>query len=261
MAKLNLKKGATSQLIEFFVPNSSVSTGAGLTGLVFNSGSLTGYYYRSGAASATAITLVTMTVGTWASGGFKEVDATNMPGIYQLGVPDAALATAAKSVVIMLKGATNMSPVALEIQLVKMDPENYAVLDAVTHTGAVIPTVTAVTNDVGITQAGADKAWSTAARALTAGVTVTTNNDKTAYALTSGERDSIADALLDRDMSVGTITAARRSPRRALRLLANKWSISGSTMTVYDEVDTTPAYTIALTTTPGADPVSAADPS
>lgn len=35
------------------------------------------------------------------------------------------------------------------------------------HTGAVIPTVTAVTNDVGITQAGADKVWGTAARTLT----------------------------------------------------------------------------------------------
>lgn len=35
------------------------------------------------------------------------------------------------------------------------------------HTGTVIPTITAVTNDVGITQAGADKVWGSATRTLT----------------------------------------------------------------------------------------------
>lgn len=40
-------------------------------------------------------------------------------------------------------------------------------LKSATHTGAVIPTVTAVTNDVGITQAGADKVWGTTVRAIT----------------------------------------------------------------------------------------------
>ena len=46
------------------------------------------------------------------------------------------------------------------------------VLSGVTHTGAVIPTVTAVTNDVGITQVGADKAWGAASRILTAGTNI-----------------------------------------------------------------------------------------
>lgn len=41
------------------------------------------------------------------------------------------------------------------------------VLQATTHAGAVIPTVTDVTNDVGITQTGADKVWASAARTLT----------------------------------------------------------------------------------------------
>jgi hypothetical protein len=44
---------------------------------------------------------------------------------------------------------------------------NTVTLASGTHTGAIIPTVTAVTNDVGITQAGADKVWATTARALT----------------------------------------------------------------------------------------------
>lgn len=117
MAKLQLAAGATSKLLTVFVQDSSSTTGAGLTGLVYNTGSLVAYYLREGAGSAVSISLATMTLGTWATGGFIVVDGTNMPGLYQLGIPDAALATGANSVVVMLKGAANMVPTLLEIQL------------------------------------------------------------------------------------------------------------------------------------------------
>lgn len=122
--KLSLKAGTTSKLLTVFIQDNSVTTGAGLTGLVYNSGSLTAYYYREGAASAVAITLADMTVGTWGSGGFKAVDATNLPGVYNLGIPDAALAAGAKSVIVMLKGATNMAPLVLEIELTAIDNQD-----------------------------------------------------------------------------------------------------------------------------------------
>ena len=117
MPKLSLAKGTTSKLLDVFVQDSSSTTGAGLTGLAYNTASLTAYYYREGAASSTAITLATMTLGTWATSGFVVIDGTNMPGCYQLGIPNAALATGANSVIVMLKGATNMAPLVLEIQL------------------------------------------------------------------------------------------------------------------------------------------------
>lgn len=124
MAKLQLKAGTTSKDINIFAQDSSVATGAGLTGLVFNSGSLTAYYHRQGAASAVAITLATKTVGTWATGGFVVVDGTNMPGLYELGIPDAALAAGAAWAIIMLKGAANMAPVVLEIELTANDNQD-----------------------------------------------------------------------------------------------------------------------------------------
>jgi hypothetical protein len=81
-----------------------VTTGAGLTGLVFNSGSLTAYYHRPGSAAA-AITLATLASATaaWATGGFIAVDGTNMPGLYRLDLPDAVLATGVDEVVVMLR--------------------------------------------------------------------------------------------------------------------------------------------------------------
>ncbi len=115
--KLEINKGATSQLLEVFISDSSKTDGSGLTGVAF--GDITGYYYRSGAASPVQLAaLKTMTVGTWVTEGFKEIDATNMPGYYQLGVPNAALLTGVDKVNIMLKGATNMAPLPLEIQLI-----------------------------------------------------------------------------------------------------------------------------------------------
>jgi hypothetical protein len=48
-------------------------------------------YAREKAAADVAVTPATMTVGTWVSGGFIEIDATNCPGLYQFGLPDAAL--------------------------------------------------------------------------------------------------------------------------------------------------------------------------
>lgn len=124
MAKISIKAGTASKLLDLFISDSSSTTGAGLTGLVFNTASLTAYYYREGAGSATAITLATMTLGTWATGGFVVIDGTNMPGCYQLAIPDAAIAAGAKSVIVMLKGATNMAPLVLEVELTATDNQS-----------------------------------------------------------------------------------------------------------------------------------------
>jgi hypothetical protein len=121
MAKLAIKKASTDVTTYVFIQDSSKTTGEGLTGLAYNTGSLVGYYVRP-KGSATAITLATQTVtGDHSDGGFVEIDATNMPGVYRLDLPDAVCATGVNSVVVMLKGATNMSPVVLELQLTDFD--------------------------------------------------------------------------------------------------------------------------------------------
>lgn len=107
--------GLTSQTIDLFVRDSASTTGQGLTGLAYNSGSLVASYRKGAAGSRVAITLATQTVtGSFSSGGFVEIDATNMPGVYRLDLPNAAVDTAG-FVTVFLKGATNMVPVALRI--------------------------------------------------------------------------------------------------------------------------------------------------
>lgn len=124
MAKLEILAGTTSKTVKVFIQDNSVTTGAGLTGLAFNTAGLTAYYIREGAAAAVAISLATATLGTWATGGFVVVDGTNMPGVYELSLPNAALAAGAKSVLVYLQGATKMAPIPLEIELTAVDNQN-----------------------------------------------------------------------------------------------------------------------------------------
>lgn len=94
--------------------------------------------------------------------------------------------------------------------------------------------------------------WITAAGIATDAID---NNAIAASAVTE-----IVDGLLKRDFSEVTGESAR-SMLNALRFLRNKWSISTGTLTVTKEDDSTTAWTAALTSSAGADPVTAIDPS
>ncbi len=111
-------RGATSQIVQVYIRNSS--TGAGLSGLAYNTSGLTAYYSYNGDSASHAISLVTMSLGTFTSGGFKEIDATNMPGVYQFGIPDAALANGG-GVDLVLQGAANMLECRIKMQLTVSD--------------------------------------------------------------------------------------------------------------------------------------------
>lgn len=120
MAKISVKVATTSLTVNLFIQDSSSTTGAGLTGLAFNTASLVAYYALP-AAAAVSITLATQTVtGAYSSGGFVEISSANMPGWYRFDVPNAAIASGRFSS-IHFKGATNMAPVPLEIELTGWD--------------------------------------------------------------------------------------------------------------------------------------------
>ena len=131
--KLIITKGATSVSFNVFIRDNSVSTGVGLTGLAFNTASLTAYYTRQNAA-ATAITLATQTAtGAYSSGGFVAVDGTNIPGLYRLDIPDAVLASGVNQAYVMLKGAANMEPCVIEIELATFDLQSAVPTVNATH--------------------------------------------------------------------------------------------------------------------------------
>jgi len=87
---------------------------------VYNTASLVAYYFAGDLANEVQITLATATLGTFASGGFIAVDNTNMPGWYEIGIPDAAL-DGGNECAIQLRGAANMVPVNIYIELDAFD--------------------------------------------------------------------------------------------------------------------------------------------
>lgn len=135
MAKFSRLAGSTSQSINVFIQNSGSTTGAGLTGLVYNTSGLTAYYTFTGAnAGSTQIVLATLAAvnSSYSSGGFKEIDSTNQPGLYRLDVPNAAIASSKGNIVtIYLQGAANMAPCVAEIELEAVDNQStgYGLVD------------------------------------------------------------------------------------------------------------------------------------
>lgn len=132
MAKLSIVAGATSVSVPIFLQNSSVSTGAGLTGFAPAGGSilsgLTAYYSFLGSlAGSVAISLTAPAAvnSAWGSGQLVEIDATHMTGVARFDVPNAVLAAAkGRTVVIKFSGGTNVADCTLEIELTGWDNQD-----------------------------------------------------------------------------------------------------------------------------------------
>jgi hypothetical protein len=80
----------------------------------------------------------------------------------------------------------------------------------------------------------------------------------TGVVLSAAAQGAIADKVLSRSLTGGA--DGGRTVREALYSLRNRVVVSGGTMTVYATDDTTPAWTAAVTTTAGANPVTGVDP-
>ena len=173
--------GTTSKIIEFPIYDSSSSVGALLSNLTYNSSGLVAFYDIWGSAgSSNSISLNTMTKGTYTPSGFIAVDGTNMPGVYQLGIPNIVLAPGAQGATIQLKGASNMVPVTIGLELTSVTdyPANITQIS-----GSNVSTSTAqlgvnVVNINGVSQTGRD---------IGSSVVVGTNNDKIGYSLSSNQ--------------------------------------------------------------------------
>jgi len=91
-----------------------------LSGLTHLTSGLVLEYRRAGQSSWTSVTLVSKTLGIYTSGGI--VASGSRAGRYEVDIPDAAIAAGVRMVEICLRGAANMHPADIEIEL---DAVNY----------------------------------------------------------------------------------------------------------------------------------------
>lgn len=129
-----IKNGQASVILRVKLLDSSSTVGAGLAGLTSASSGLiigtiadneatTTAYTVAGSTIETITTLGTYAAPTATKCRFKEVDATNHKGVYELQLADARYAVAsAKSLVVSILGATNLAQVDYVVPLVSDDP-------------------------------------------------------------------------------------------------------------------------------------------
>lgn len=118
-----LTAGATSKTVDVTLVQKSAATSPGdpITGLAYNTASLTAYYRLGATGTLTAITLATQTVGgAYSSGGFVEISATNAPGQYRFDIPNACIASAGFCA-ITFTGAANMATHTINIIVTAVD--------------------------------------------------------------------------------------------------------------------------------------------
>lgn len=131
---ISYKRGQGSIILRVKILDSAVSTGAGKTGLGFNTAGLIISTITDKEAAATVYTVAAnnveniTTLGTFAAPSankcrFKEVDATNHKGVYELQIADARYAvTGAKSLLISISGATGAADCDCIVPLTDLDP-------------------------------------------------------------------------------------------------------------------------------------------
>jgi hypothetical protein len=131
---VDYKRGTTSIILRVKIRDSTVATGAGKTGLTSSSSGLIISTIANNEATATVYTQAATnietitTLGTYAAPTtskcrFKEVDATNHKGVYEIQLADARFAVAnARTLLISISGVTGMAETDVLIPLRDVDP-------------------------------------------------------------------------------------------------------------------------------------------
>lgn len=227
MAKLSLKQGTTSKLIRFYAENQD---GSGpFVGLVFNSTGLKAYYASEGAASMVITLLTGGVIGTYSPQTLNPVDAANMPGVYELGLPNAALASG-KSVWLMLQGVVNLAPVEIEIELTAVDNQS---------TTAFVSSVPSVVGAVGSVAGSVGSVTGLASLIGTPAVSIAAD-----IAAIETSVLALPTSILDLANGVETGITLRQAMRLFTSILAGKATDSSGVYTLKRQDGTTTAVTI-----------------
>lgn len=139
---IEFQPGSTDKSVDIAIVDAS---GDGLEGLAYNTSGLEAYYRRGHNGTPTAITLATLANAQAAhsDGGFVEIDATHMAGMYRFDLPDAVIASGVEYVTLYVGGASGMkfTPVRIYLREVVTTTD---VVDAIDAAGAAVGEVTAL---------------------------------------------------------------------------------------------------------------------
>lgn len=115
--------GTVSSLITVFLPDRTVSTGAGLANVIASTVRMT--WLRSDMAAVSSWTLTTGTLGAWAASTMTQVGSTSTLGAYQFSLPNGLFASGDNAYVQIMSSTATFAEVPIVIELTKTDNQSY----------------------------------------------------------------------------------------------------------------------------------------
>lgn len=183
--KLQRVIGTTSQILNVFVQDATVSTGAGLANIIGSSVSYS-WFHNNQAAVSTGTASTAGAMGTYSTSAWVQVSSSNALGWYQFGAPDGLWATG-DAVGIHFYGAPSMAPLPVEVELTRTNDQQFTSSTVFSSTNIVQSVTNAVSTQtlVGTTFANVVQLYSQAAVTSASGIlNVSTQTiDKTGYSL------------------------------------------------------------------------------
>lgn len=287
MASISRQIGTVSSLHNVFIPNATVSTGAGLANIVASTVTLA--WYRNDQAAVSAWTLTTGTLGTWASSTLSQALSTTALGWYQVSLPDGMFVSG-DNAGFMLSGAPSMAPVPVLVELTRLDNQAFLSSAVIGRVGSPVTvssgvvSVSSATIPFGVSSIATPVAASSlsmpvtvssgvvgvssmtipvgvssiatpvAASSLSIPVSVSSGSVNVSSA-TAAVYEGAADALLNRNVSSGA--NGGRPVKQALFAIRNRVDLTNGI--VYQTDDTASSWAFTVSTSP-VDPVVAITP-
>lgn len=111
----SIKAGSTS--VSLVIELRAGTTGLPITGIAHTDLTSASYLRQGGTRTDIVLGALAAVDSVYASGGWKELDAVNLPGLYRFDVPDAAIATGADWVIVEVADGTTFTAHAKMIAL------------------------------------------------------------------------------------------------------------------------------------------------
>lgn len=125
MPKISRQVGSSSQILDIFIQDATVSTGAGLPNIVASSVSFSWWHTPGQAAASSGTASTAGAIGTFSTNALTQISSTLALGWYQFGSPDGLYASG-DTAHMHFYGAPSMAPLPLEIELTKTNNQQYA---------------------------------------------------------------------------------------------------------------------------------------
>lgn len=127
----SVKAGSTS--VSVVIQLQTTDTSAPITGIAHTDLTSASYIRQGGVRTAITLSALAAVNSVFSAGGWKELDGTNLPGLYRLDVPDGAFATGAEWVIVTVADGSTIAP-DLYFALPTYGNISDSVLDAVVET-------------------------------------------------------------------------------------------------------------------------------